>query len=247
MGQLTADELAPYAAAPAPQKNDLTEIRDRVRHQLDEDFDDKLGGWGDEFKEIDFSGNLVHLAYRAHAEADKKSEQRFLKTAYAMLDRLDPVWGGFYAAGIDGWKSPIPEKRTGAQATALEVFSYAYHLNKDKRFLNAAKEIDRYLRDWMLDSNGTFYTSQKDMPVTLPKDWTPQRYFDLNTDAKRKKYGVPPIDHAVYTDLNARVIIAYTKLFEATGDATYLQLAEKTATTLIRERQQKDGWILHST
>ena len=244
-GQLTPDALAPYAAPPAPESTELTEIRDRVRLQLDNDFDDKLGGWGDELKEIEGSGNLLQLILRA-AEGDRKSEQRLLKTATAMLGRIDPVWGGFYAAGIDGWATPIPEKRTGAQATALEVFAYAYHATKDKRFLAAAKEVDRYLRTWMQAPDGTFYTSQKDMPTNLPKNWTTQRYFELDSDAKRRRYGVPPIDHAVYTDLNARVIVAYAKLYEATGDELFLRTAEKTAKTLINERQQAEGWMLHT-
>ncbi len=246
IGQLKADALAPYAAPPAPESTELTKIRDRVRAQLDDDFDDKQGGWGDEYKEIEGSGNLVQLILRAHADGDLKSERRLLKTADAMLGRLDPVWGGFYAAGLDGWASPILEKRTGAQATALEVFAYAYHLTKDKRYLAAAKEVDRYLRTWMQAADGTFYTSQKDTPPRLPKGWTLQRYFGLNSDAQRRRYGVPPIDHAVYTDLNARVVAAYAKLYETTGETLYLQTAEKCARTLINEWQQPEGWVLHT-
>jgi uncharacterized protein len=98
-----------------------------------------------------------------------------------------------------------------------------------------------------LAADGTFYTSQKDMPTNLPKGWTAQRYFNLDTDAKRRKFGVSAIDHAVYTDLNAKLIIAYTKLYEATGEATYLQIADKAAKTLVRERMQNNGWMLHST
>lgn len=246
VGQLKPDALAPYAAPPAPESTELTKIRDRVRAQLDGDFDDKLGGWGDEYKEIEGSGNLVQLTLRAHAGGDEKSQQRFLKTANAMLGRLDPVWGGFYAAGMEGWSSPIPEKRTGAQATAMEVFADAYHLTKDKRYLIAAKEVDRYLRTWMLAPDGTFYTSQKDMPPRLPKNWTTQQYFALDSDAKRRRYGVPPIDHAIYTDLNARAVIAYAKLYEATGDTAFLRTAEKNAKALIDSRQQPQAWVLHT-
>ena len=243
-GQLKTEELADYAVVPEPASTDLTEIRDRIRAQLDEDYDDKEGGWGDELKEIEGSGNMVQLFHRAQAIGDKQAKKRALQTAYAMLQRIDPVWGGFYSAGIDGWISPIPEKRTGAQATAIEVFAYAYHLTKDPRFLKAAKEVDRYLRDWMLSPAGSFYTSQKDLPPNLPKDWTIQQYLALKTDAERRGFGIPKIDHAIYTDLNARLIVAYTSLFEATGDNVYLEIARKNAMSLIKERQQAQGWIM---
>lgn len=244
-GELKADALAPYAAAPEPEKTDLTEIRNQIRAQLDEDFDDKQGGWSDDLKEIEGSGNIIQLFHRAQAEGDQQAKKRALQTAYAMLTRIDPVWGGFYAAGIEGWAVPIPEKRAGAQATALEVFSYAYHLTKDPRFLAAAKEVDRYLRNWLQAPDGTFYTSQEGEAPNLPKGWTTLQYFSLS-DAKRRRYGVPPIDHAVYTDLNARVVVAYTHLYEATGDETFLRTAEQCMRTLIKERQQAEGWVLHS-
>ena len=245
-GQLTPDALAPYAVAPAPESTELTKIRDTVRRQLDEDFDDKLGGWGDELKEINGSGRFNQLILRAHAEGDKKSERRFLKTAYAMTGRIDHVWGGFFSAGIDGWTSPILEKRTGAQATAIEVFASAYHLTKDQRFLDAAQNVDRYMRTWMQAADGTFYTSQTDSPPHLPKNWTLPQYFALNSDVKRRRYGYPPIDHAVYTDLNARVVVAYAKLYEATGDTAYLETAKKCAQALLTARQQVPGWILQN-
>ncbi len=243
-GQLTPDILAPYAASPLPESTDLTKIRDNVRRQLDDDFDDELGGWGDELKEINGSGKFNQLILRAHAEGDQQAQQRFLKTAYAMSGRLDRVWGGFFSAGINGWTSPILEKRTGAQATALEVFASAYHLTKDPRFLDAAKNVDQYMRTWMQAPDGTFYTSQTDSPPRLPKNWTLPQYFALNTDAKRRRYGVPVIDHTVYTNLNARVVVAYAKLYEATGNEEFLRMAERCAQTLIDERQQAQGWVL---
>lgn len=245
-GKLEPDTLAPYAAPATPVKTDLTDLRDKLRAKLDNDFDDQQSGFSDEYKEIENSGNFVQLLMRAHAERDRKSEQRFLNTANKMLGRIDPVWGGFFAAGLDGWTNPIPEKRTGAQATALYVYATAYYLSKDKRFLDAAKEVDRYLRTWMQAPDGTFYTSQQDLAPNLPRGWTSQRYFALNTDAKRRQYGIPPIDHAVYTDLNSRVIVAYAKLYEATGDENFLRAAEKSARAIIQQRQQTAGWVLHT-
>jgi len=244
-GQLKPDELARLATPPEPASTDLTEIRNHIRTQLDVDYDDIEGGWSDELKEIEGSGNIIQLFHRAQSEGDQQAKKRALQTAYAMLQRIDNVWGGFYSAGTDGWTSPISEKRTGAQATAIEVFAYAYHQTGDARFLAAAKEVNRYLMDWMLSPEGTFYTSQKDLPPNLPKGWTTKQYLSLKTDIQRRAFGIPKIDHAIYTDLNARLIVAYTSLFEATGDLSYLDIAIKCAKYLLEERQQKDGWILH--
>ena len=245
-GELKTDALAPYAAPPKPEQTDLTKIRDGIRKGLDDDFDDAKGGWRDELKEINGSGRFVQLFIRAQSEGDRLSRERAIKTAYAMLARIDPVWGGFFSAGINGWASPIYEKRTGSEATALETFAYAYHQTRDKRFLTAAKDVERYLRDWMMAEDGTFFTSQQDEPPKLPKNWSLRRYYNLDTDAKRRKYGTPPIDHAVYTDLNARVIVGYTQLYEASGDDRFLHIAQTAAHALLKQRQQAAGWILQS-
>ena len=245
-GELKADALAPYAAPPKPEQTELTKIRDGIRKGLDDDFDDAKGGWRDELKEINGSGRFVQLFLRAQSEGDHLSRERAIKTAYAMLVRIDPVWGGFFPAGADGWTSPIYEKRTGSEATALETFAYAYHQTRDKRFLSAAKDVERYLRNWMMADDGTFFTSQQDEPPKLPKNWSLKRYYNLDSDAKRRKYGYPQIDHAVYTDLNARAIVGYTQLYEASGDKTFLRIAQTAAHALLKQRQQATGWILQS-
>jgi len=245
-GNYRADKLAPYAAPPKPQTTKLSVLRDRIRRHLDEDYDDVNAGWGDDLKEIDGVGRIEQLFFRAVVEKDPLARKRALQTAEAMMKRMDPVWGGFYAAGYDGWTRAIPEKRSGAQATAMLTFATAYQLTKDKRFLKAAFEIDRYLKDWMLAKDGTFYTSQEDQAPNLPKNMTPIDYFNLKSDKQRRQYGVPPIDHAIYTDLNAKLITAYTRLYLASGNDKFLKVAEQTANRLLATRIHQQGWIRQS-
>lgn len=245
-GKLIVDKLSPYVAVAKSESSALTEIRDRLRQVLDSDFDDVRGGWGDELKEINGSGPMMQLFIRGQADNDRVAQGRIVQTAYAMLARIDPVWGGFFSAGEDGWESPITEKRTGAEASALEVFATAYHLTNDKRFLTAAQEVDRYMREWLMARDGTFFTSQEGEPPDLPQDMSARDYFAINSSAERKSYGVPSIDHTIYTDLNGRMISGYVQLYEATGDSKYLQIATTCANAILKSRQQKAGWLTQS-
>lgn len=241
-GTLEADQLAPYAAPPAPITTALTQVRDRIRQHLDNDFDNELGGWGDALKEIDDVGRNEQLIFRSFVYSDIVAKERLIKTAYAMALRMDPVWGGFYAAGYDGWAQPIPEKRSGAQASAMVTFAWAYKMTNDVTFLRAAESIDRYLKNWMLSGDNTFFTSQEDKPEQLPDDITPLEYFSKD-DAGRRAYGFPPVDHTIYTDINARLIRAYVELYEVTENNDYLLTAINAANTIIQKRQQKSGWV----
>ncbi len=241
---LQADMLAPYAAPEKAETSALTVLRDRIRASLDADFDDVNAGWGDELKEINGFGRMEQLFMRAFIEADAKSERRAIATADAMTGRLDPVWGGFYPAGESGWADPITEKRTGTEATAIMTFAAAYQFTHNKKYLMAASNVDRYLRDWMMNDDGTFYTSQEGELISMPAGLSPADYFKLASDAERRKYGVPPIDHTVYTDLNARVIKAYVELYEASGEKQYLQIAARAANSILITRLQKEGWLI---
>jgi uncharacterized protein YyaL (SSP411 family) len=70
-------------------------------------------------------------------------------------------------------------------------------------------------------------------------------YYKLD-DAGRRKYGIPPIDHGVYTDQNAAVIEAYVRLFEATGDAEALSIAKRAADALLARRIRPDGGLVQA-
>lgn len=56
-----AFKYSPYVAPSKPRDTPLTTIRDQVRAQLDDSFDDKLGGWGDT-KILEHAEPIVHYA-----------------------------------------------------------------------------------------------------------------------------------------------------------------------------------------
>lgn len=95
----------------------------------------------------------------------------------------------------------------------------------------------------MRSPKGTWFTSQKDTPPLLPSNWWPQDYWLLTTDKERRKYGVPPIDHAIYTDKNSEVIIAYLHAYNAFGDSSYLAKARQATESLLASQLTREGWM----
>ena len=256
-GTLKADPNSPYAAAPQPVDSALTQIRDQVRLQLDRAFNEQTGGWGRWGVNTEVAGpRMLHLYYRAHLYNNPALRESALQVSESFLRTLDPVWGGAYQASIaptvknvpERFRKlmAIPEKRIGNQANALLAFSEAYKLTTDERFRQGAAEIDRYLNDWMLSPDNTWYANQKDEPEDLPADWWPQDYWLLDSDQKRRRFAIPPIDHAVYTDKNAEVISAYVRAWEVFGNDSYLARASAAADSLIAERLQAAGWMRQS-
>jgi uncharacterized protein YyaL (SSP411 family) len=71
-------------------------------------------------------------------------------------------------------------------------------------------------------------------------------YWVLPSDAERRKFGIPPIDHAVYTDRNGEVIAAYVLAYEATGIDDYLDTAKKAASSILGDRMQDEGWVVQA-
>lgn len=247
-GQLSAMSAASPAAA-EPVGAELARVRERVVAQLDRYWNEDTRAWSGERPFLQTTPEPVEHAFaRAHL-----GEPTWRERALAALEQrarlLDPVWGGIYVAAFADapHKRFIPEKRTAQEAGALAAFANAYRLTGDERWLERAGEVDRYLRGPMQAPDGTFYTSQEDDAPGLPRGMDARAYYALDSDAARRRYGTPPVDHAVYTDLNARVIRAYLQLFEATGDDEARAVATRAADALLAERRQGEGWLLHAT
>jgi uncharacterized protein len=256
-GSLEPDPDSPYAAPPKPVETQLTKIRDRVRAQIDNSLNEENGGWSRNGVRSETAGErLQHLFFRAHMYNSQELQQLALKTSEVIMRGLDPVWGGAYVMVLhEDSKMPasfkriggIPEMRISSQINAIAAFAEAYQHSKDKRYQSAALEVDRYLRQWMMAEDGTYYTNQKVAPPELSEGMTGMDYWMIDSDAERRKYGTPPMDHAIYTDKNSEMITAYVQAYEAFGKSAFLETAIRTANALIRTRLQKEGWILQAT
>ena len=255
-GALEPDPRSPYAAPPEPAKTQLTRIRDDLREQLDRSLNRKYGGWGRSGIGGEQSGSrLRHLYLRAHLYDDLELRNLALKSSTGFLNTIDPVWGGSYSAAFPkDMQAPkrfaalraIPEKRILVQSNAITAFAIGYQHTNDDKYLSGIQEIDRFLNDWMMATDGTFYTNQKNEPPDLPPQMSAGDYWLLPTDHARRKYGTPPVDHAIYTDRNGEVISAYVLAFEATDDGNYLATAKRAASSILKNRLHENGWVIQA-
>jgi uncharacterized protein YyaL (SSP411 family) len=255
-GELRPDPRSPYAAPPKPAETELTRIRDDLRVQIDRSLNRKYGGWGRSGIGGEQSGSrLRHLYLRAHLYDDAELHKLALKGSAGFLNSIDPVWGGSYIASFpEDMELPakfaalraIPEKRILVQSNAITAFAIGYQHTGDKKYLAGLNDIDRFLKEWMLAPDGTFYTNQKDQPANLPANMSINDYWLLTSDSERRKFGTPPVDHAVYTDRNGEVIAAYVLAYEATGNDDYLDTAKKAASSILDARMQDEGWVVQA-
>jgi uncharacterized protein YyaL (SSP411 family) len=248
-GTLAPDTTAPLVPPDEPVNAELEVVRDRVVAQLDRSWNEEVADWSGRSPVVQMTPEPIeHALARAHL-GEVQWRDRALASLGSRARLLDPVWGGVFIAGFaeDPENQFIPEKRTAQEAGALWAFANAYRLTRDEVWLARAKEVDRYLRGPLYAGDGTFFTSQEDDAPALPRGLDARDYYLLDSDEARRRFGVPPIDHAVYTDLNGRVIRAYVQLFEATGEREYIDVATRAASALLAERRQEGGWLVHVT
>lgn len=239
-GNLDAADAPTPPRAPTP----LRDLCARGFEVIDRGMDREHGGWPSDGGVQFVDGDDVEEALlRARVAGDAGQRAHALRTLDGWARLLDPVWGGvFIAARRSDFSGPIVEKRLLHEAAALRGFAAAYAVTRDARWLDRARLVDRYLRDFLLAPDGTFYATQEDAAPNLPDGMSPSRYYELG-DADRRRYGVPPIDHAVYTDQNGVLIAAYAALYEASGDAGALAMATRAADALLAARLQSDGHV----
>ncbi len=255
-GALEPDPRSPFATPPEPAETQLTRIRDDLRAQLDRSLNRKYGGWAKSGIGRETSGSrLRHLYLRAHLYDDAELLDLALKGSAGFLITIDPVWGGSYSVAFpEDMEAPgkfaalraIPEKRILVQSNAITAFALGYQHTNNSKYLRGITEIDRFLKNWMMAPDGTFYTNQKSEPSNLPKGMTSGDYWLLPSDAERRKFGTPPVDHAVYADRNGEVISAYVLAYEATGNSAYLAIAKRAATAILDKRLHKEGWVIQA-
>ncbi len=239
-GTLAADGSAPLSVPPNPDPAELGLLRTRVVARIDRSYDERAGGWGGKQK-TPLGPHMAHALLRAHARGDQVWRGRALRTLERYAELIDPVWGGVFVAAIgDDWNRLIPEKRIAGQAAALSGFARAHAATGDARWLAHALQVDRYVQAFLLSSDGGFYTSQEDDAPQLPEGLDASQYFATLDDAGRRRYGVPPVDHAIYTDKNALAIAAYVDLYEASNDPAHLDTARRAALSMLA-RQGEDG------
>jgi uncharacterized protein YyaL (SSP411 family) len=216
------------------------EQRAELVKNVDESYEDSLGGWGENQKYID-TDSMDYAMTRAEA-GDEVAAKRARQTFDAATALIDPVWGGVFQYSEGGsWSKPHFEKIVSFQAQYLRQYSQAYALWKDEKYLTAARNIERYLAGFLISPDGAFYVSQD---ADLDHDTDGHKYYALG-DAERRKLGLPRIDKNLYARENGWAISGLTAFYNVTNDPKALAIAERTAKWVNDNRAIPGGGFRH--
>jgi uncharacterized protein YyaL (SSP411 family) len=216
------------------------EQRAELVKNVDESYEDSLGGWGENQKYID-ADSMDYALTRAEV-GDEGAARRARQTFDAATALIDPVWGGVFQYSEGGsWSKPHFEKIMSFQAQYLRQYSQAYALWKDERYLAASRDIERYLAGFLISPDGAFYVSQD---ADLDHDTDGHTYYALG-DAERRKLGLPRIDKNLYARETGWAISGLTAFYNVTNDPNVLALAERTAKWVNINRAMPDGGFRH--
>jgi uncharacterized protein YyaL (SSP411 family) len=230
-----AFEVKPSTSAFLPK----TEREELVKN-FNESYEDALGGWGDTQKYID-ADSMDYAISRAEA-GDADAAKRARQTLDAALVLIDRTWGGVFQYSEGGsWTKPHFEKIISFQSQYMRQYSQAYALWKDPKYLQAARDIERYLVDFMRSPDGAFYVSQD---ADLNHDVDGHKFYPLD-DKGRRALGMPRIDKNLYARENGWAISGLTALYNVTDDPKILAAAEGAAKWVIANRALPDGGFKH--
>jgi uncharacterized protein len=216
------------------------EQRAELVKNVDESYEDAIGGWGESLKYID-PDSMDYAITRAEA-GDTVATRRARQTLDAATALIDPVWGGVFQYSEGGsWTKPHFEKIMSFQAQHLRQYSQAYALFRDEKYLAAARDIERYFAGFLISPDGAFYVSQD---ADLNHDIDGHAYYALG-DAERRKLGLPRIDKNLYARENGWAISGLVAFYNVTNDPKILAIAERTAKWVNDNRALPGGGFRH--
>lgn len=216
----------------------------KLRQSLERAFydthDARLGGLKQFQKFLDH--DTVEYGLLRAVQGDSQAETNTRRTLTAALKLVDPAWGGVYQYSTDSdWDHPHYEKIMAMQAEPLRLYALAYGEFGDPRYLQAVRDIHRYVTSFLRSPEGSFYTSQD---ADLVKGEHSEKYFALD-DAARRKLGIPVVDKHRYARENGWMIHALATAYPVTGDRVYLDDAQRAARWIIANRSLKGGGFRH--
>ena len=227
---------------PAGTASLSSEDAEALRTRLLDAYDPKNLGWGTVHKFLDW--NIVEYCVSATPQDGKgESWERMAQETLGMQRNLfDPIWGGVYQYSTDGdWKHPHYEKLLQFQAENLRIYSVAYARWGDPEYLKDARQIRRYMKEFLTSPEGAFYTSQD---ADLVPGQHSEGYFALD-DAARREKGIPRVDTHVYSRENGWAIQALSTLYAVTGESEHLNDAVRAANWIITQRALPGGGFSH--
>lgn len=203
-------------------------------------YDAKRGGWGEVHHYLDWNALEWCLVEGAGGAAAMAGRAR--QTLTSGMKLLDPVWGGIYQYSTDGdWEHPHFEKIMPFQAENMRIFAMAAALWGEPKWLEPARAVRGYLRDFLTSPEGAFYASQD---ADLVEGEQGHDYFALD-DVSRRKRGIPRIDKHIYARENGLAITGLCALYAASGDPSCLADARRAAGWVVANRSLAEGGFCH--
>ncbi len=229
-------------AVVAPPVAGPTQLGEPARRYLlqrhDESFDPELGGLRTAQKFLD--RDSVEYALE-HAD-DPVERDKALLTLDAARALIDPVWGGAYQYSTGrAWSTPHHEKIMRVQAGYLRIYALAYGRFRRPEDLQTARDLQRYLMDFLRSPEGAFHVSQDADVVPGQKS---AGYYALD-DAGRRARGMPRIDTSLYGDANGMAAEALATLYAVSGDTSALRAAQAALDWVLQHRRGADGLLRH--
>ena len=220
--------------------------RKAIQDRLDASYDVEHGGWGEGHRLVQAEAmeREIHRALAATAAGPEAAEatKRAKQTLDGLRRLIDPVWGGLYQySDKPDWSSPHFERLMTIQADGVRTFALAYAAFHDPRDLQAAKDIARFMTDFLSGSDGSFCVS---MDADRSAQVDGHVYAELSDEARRAR-GIPRVDKHVYPRENGLAIEALAELASVSGETKYLAQALK-ALPLLEALQASDGSYAHA-
>ncbi len=217
--------------------------RKAIEERLDRSYDPEHGGWGSGHRLVQAEA-MEREIHRALATGPEGAEaaRRAKQTLEGLRRLIDPVWGGLYQySDKPDWSSPHFERLMTIQADGVRTFALAYAAFHDPRDLLAAKDIARFMADFLSGPDGSFFVS---MDADLSAQVDGHTYAELSDQARRAR-GIPRIDKHVYPRENGLAIEALAELSTASGEPQYLARALR-ALPPLEPLQAPDGSYSHA-
>jgi len=212
-----------------------------LRRTYAEAYDVRFGGWGSGQKFLD-AATMEYTFALALEERDPLAARRARQTLDANLALIDPAWGGVYQySATRDWASPHYEKLLAFQADDLRLYSEAYARWHERRYLEAAHALERYMNDFLRSPAGAFYVSQD---ADLSARVTGHEYYALD-DAARRRLGFPRVDTHEYARENGWAIRALCRFYDVTAEPAALQGAVRAAEWTLAHRALGGGGFRH--
>lgn len=215
------------------------ELTKQLQENYIQSLDFKVGGFDQSQKYVQWAT----FEYAVFESRDAQVKNWVEKSVNGAKQLSDPEWGGVYQYSTDNdWEHLHFEKLLSIQARYTSIFLLNYFYSNDPSSLDFAKKTIEYADRFLLQPIGLYANAQD---ADLVQGEHAGAYFALNNE-ERLKLGIPKVDTNTFTDNNAAVAIALTRLYFATNERQFLEKALR-VDELLSQRKMKNGLYSHAS